>query len=959
MMITALLVSLIIVLVSLCLPPILARIRRPRATPRSVLATIAEPATTADFDIVAIHGLGADPEHTWSCTADPDNDDRSWIQKLCRTAREPSSERRRVPLLRHLLRSDFANARILCFTYYSGWLVNGQVTTAATKGTELLDQLAAVRLNRPATPIVFVAHSFGGIALTIPSEEAREILRHTQGILFLGTPHQGSRHSAYGATAASLGRVLGSEPALLLALKSNDRGLSDLDRRFRMAMAENERAGTRTRLFCFHESLPTFLGWLNLGIIVERNSAHTSDAEEIEVAATHSGLNKCRSKSDPLYRELRRVVEELTRHSEPTLNADQQAVIRRLSSRTLDDVAYNSARSAAKRRCCPDTRVDVLRQIREWADDPDGKPVFLLQGMAGTGKSTICRTICDELSDEGRLGASFFFDRENDSGRQGKCFTTTIAAQLVGKLPVLSHAMRVAMDAHSDLVLNDNKRQQFEKLVVHPLRQTCTLNPDRPRPVLVAIDALDECVSDGDIDDILWCLSEAADVVGSPLRFFVTSRPEVAVRHGFGEGKLRSKYLSVSLQEAEENVTRTDISTFLRERFREMKDRFEDLPEQWPEEEDFQCLLSLTCPLFIAAETACLFIENPRNPGGGPANRLRNILDSKTKGHVSPLHRIYLFVLNQLLLGVSEPEEALQEVKEILGPVVLLLEPPSIKLIAALLGRPESSIHSKLSFLHSIIDVPASSSLPVRLLHNSFRDFLIGPGKEHPFQVDEAEVHRHLGQQCLTFLDRRLQENIYHFDSPVAGDPELIDYESLLPRARHSRKRRELDEVVEYASLFWAAHSQKGRGKMQDGGPEHIFLKGHFLHWIELLSLTRSIFGLGGSTIRDLRRSVQPDAGHLLSAFLRDAMRVLRQNNSVLARAPLQAYSSVLAFSCKTSPIREALHAQLEPWILQGPRVEESWTECLRWSPAFNARVIAISADLSRIFAFDRNKFIA
>jgi len=74
-------------------------------------------------------------------------------------------------------------------------------------------------------------------------------------------------------------------------------------------------------------------------------------------------------------------------------------------------------------------------QIEAWADDPGGQCIFWLNGVAGTGKSTISRTIADRFKKQGILGASFFFKRgERDRGNAA-LFFTTIAAQLVSQKP--------------------------------------------------------------------------------------------------------------------------------------------------------------------------------------------------------------------------------------------------------------------------------------------------------------------------------------------------------------------------------------------------------------------------------------------------------------------------------------------------------------------------------------------
>lgn len=93
--------------------------------------------------------------------------------------------------------------------------------------------------------------------------------------------------------------------------------------------------------------------------------------------------------------------------------------------------AFNSHQSEHDARCHPDTRVDLLREIYDWADDIDGKCIFWLRGKAGTGKSTISRTVAQAFADKGRLGASFFFKRGEHDRENASLFFTTIAVDLV------------------------------------------------------------------------------------------------------------------------------------------------------------------------------------------------------------------------------------------------------------------------------------------------------------------------------------------------------------------------------------------------------------------------------------------------------------------------------------------------------------------------------------------------
>ena len=58
-----------------------------------------------------------------------------------------------------------------------------------------------------------------------------------------------------------------------------------------------------------------------------------------------------------------------------------------------------------------DSQVALRQEIIRWADDQQGHCIFWLNGMAGTGKSTISRTVAQSFADNGDLGVSFFIKR--------------------------------------------------------------------------------------------------------------------------------------------------------------------------------------------------------------------------------------------------------------------------------------------------------------------------------------------------------------------------------------------------------------------------------------------------------------------------------------------------------------------------------------------------------------------
>jgi hypothetical protein len=117
--------------------------------------------------------------------------------------------------------------------------------------------------------------------------------------------------------------------------------------------------------------------------------------------------------------------------------------------------------------CYPATRVDLLRQIQDWAQQPRSKSIFWLNGAAGTGKSTISRTFAEWLTQQGRLGvvdlgASFFFKRgEGDRGSASRFFST-ITRELVLKIPGLDTLVAEVITS-DPFIFDKSLGEQFDK----------------------------------------------------------------------------------------------------------------------------------------------------------------------------------------------------------------------------------------------------------------------------------------------------------------------------------------------------------------------------------------------------------------------------------------------------------------------------------------------------------------
>jgi hypothetical protein len=502
-----------------------------------------------------------------------------------------------------------------------------------------------------------------------------------------------------------------------------------------------------------------------------------------------------------------------------------------------NNAAFDSRAEEHNARCHSDTRVDLLREIYAWVHDPDGKCIFWLNGVAGTGKSTISRTVAAYFKEKGVLGASFLFKRgERDRGNATLLFTT-LAAQLVLREPRMSPFVREALVSDPALATKA-LREQFEKLILQPLSQLHDGSED-PHTIAMVIDALDECDHDNDIRLIIQLFSEVKTLSSVTLRVFFTSRPELPIRLGFKD--ITGRYQDVSLHQISEFVIEHDITAYLRYELARIRDDYnsltfddQQLPPNWPGERDIQTLVHMSIPLFIFAATVCRFIGD--ETWLDPAGRLEHISNyRRSDSELDKLDSTYLPVLDQLVLGKTGQTRVclIKEFQNIVGPIVLLAEPLSAWSLSSLLGIPITSITRTLGRLHAVLDIPIKKDSPIRLFHSSFRDFLTDPTKRgsNEFWVDEINTHQILANVCIRHLQTLLMEDICHLKMPGkarANVPtEVVD--------------RYLPAHIQYACRYWVSHLEQSNERIRDGDQTHEFLECHLLHWLEALSLIGKI----------------------------------------------------------------------------------------------------------------------
>ena len=424
-----------------------------------------------------------------------------------------------------------------------------------------------------------------------------------------------------------------------------------------------------------------------------------------------------------------------------------------------------------------------------WARNPQGQNVYWLNGLAGTGKSTLAQSFSDMAANEGFLGASFFCSRDYLDRRELKNIFPTLAYQLAHRYPQFrSYIVRTIKKdpilVHTPLI------SQFENLI-SPLSEANV-------SCVIVIDALDECIDNQPASAILSVLGQF--VKWLPLvKFFITGRPEPQIRSGFRLPLLEPLTQIFLLHEVESSSVNDDIQLYLTQKMAEITKHRSDLElhNPWPHDREIKALTKKSSGLFIFASILVRFIGSGHHQ---PNERLQLVLSEASgtmhEGHTG-VDSLYSQVLLHAFSDVNDPELFIS-FKHILGAILLAFNPLSPEKLSAILGISIPLISTILRHLHSVILIPTNKDEEIRIFHKSFLDFLQDEKrcKDSRFHIDPPAHHGNMAFGCLRLVGG-LKRNPCSL-LPFTMNQDTPDILQLL--------ENELGSGMQYACSYWVQH---------------------------------------------------------------------------------------------------------------------------------------------------------
>jgi len=475
--------------------------------------------------------------------------------------------------------------------------------------------------------------------------------------------------------------------------------------------------------------------------------------------------------------------------------------------------------------------------------DPEALQICWITGMAGTGKTSIAKTVCKRANanPDIALGGSFFCSRSTGlmAQRDIRCVIPTLAQLLALQSAEFSSALAGTIESG---IQYKEVSAQVEKLLYMPLR---VLETSRT-PILFVIDALDECggeTSDGVLDDAK-CHTVVASMLEAlvnstlfnsqlPIRFLVTSRPETQIRDTPISNDKFSRVLRLHAVDITE--VDADIRLYITQTLDTVLTGKPNLRSRITSDE-LEHLVRLCDGLFIVAATA---LKHIMSAGADAAvakfKRLLNASrDNLNAGAASPLDSMYALILLEAARTDGSESTDLPAVLRLLAALLDARMTLSVQALADLMDLETYDVRASLSRLHSVVHVPENDDAPgLRTVHASFGDYLHGRAAEH-IRFPRSFGQDILARACLNEMGRRLHFNISHSPS---------SYRLNLPIRPDT-----IGLALEYACLHWAHHvaACESRDEMVFESPSFDLdisqkFRPNFLFWLEVLSVLNKV----------------------------------------------------------------------------------------------------------------------
>lgn len=459
--------------------------------------------------------------------------------------------------------------------------------------------------------------------------------------------------------------------------------------------------------------------------------------------------------------------------------------------------------------------------------------ILWITGMAGRGKSTVASTVASTWKDT--PCAIFHFRRDDKS--LDKRLICSLAKQLAkGGDPKIRDVILDAVRKNKDIASEESLQKQFSALLVDPLKEF------KEKPVLIVVDALDECRTPRYAQDFITLLQRESSSFPVNVKFLITTRPDpLFVPWSQDPGSQVENLDSVPM----EDVLK-DIELYVNHGLSQIRLQYR-LGVEWPPDGTAVKLATMSEGLFQWAQTILTYIGSR-----SPTTRLEDILDPSQTW--SGLDSVYGQILSKAIEEFQGSPSKRELLFQVVETIVAAAEPVSLEVITflhegttALKGKHPAKASSFLreeilADLSSLLLIPSIATTPVVLMHTSIRDFLVDQNRcteqSLTFWVDLQSSHRKIAISCLRQLNHLLHQDMFNLQDSSHAFSEVRD-DALC----------KISPGLRYCCLAWCFHLT-GTGQLLVAGLEmsnelminfKTYSTKKILPWLEVISAVGSL----------------------------------------------------------------------------------------------------------------------
>ncbi|TFK66389.1 WD40 repeat-like protein, partial [Pluteus cervinus] len=464
--------------------------------------------------------------------------------------------------------------------------------------------------------------------------------------------------------------------------------------------------------------------------------------------------------------------------------------------------------------CLDNTRVSALSELQDWAQKKEA-PIFWLCGIAGTGKSTIATTFVRQLMENKQLAAFFTCRRDHKDLKnplqllRNICYRLAQVHKPYGRL--------VAQTIEQDPQFGSGMvsiKSFFTDFFERPIQKLGAVD-SFSKPLVVVIDALDECGSPDERTELLECLTTFPGLC-TWIKLLVTSRQNPEIK------ELLAPVACQYIVETESSYQ--DIQSFVNSRCTRFKLSSNDLER----------LATASGGLFIWAHTACNYIRQSFSY----KEALEQLLQPQGFQSGSSLHILYSTILSE---AIGNNSLAIKVYQGVMSTILLVARPVTVTVLAELLPASiaKSAVSEVIDKLHAVLIKDVDET--IKVLHPSFAEYLLYETIDCPpiFQIQSSLGHGVLYQSCVGILESKLKFNICHLTSSYILNKDVDGLGEKIAK--------NISQELQYAAMFWLYHFAVCREtsdvkKSTDAKLELLLTTPSGLYWIEVISLLGEVY---------------------------------------------------------------------------------------------------------------------